>query len=205
MTMAPQATNLPATTTTLDPRFGLKLTEGERVLVEGTPMRDPLFRYFMVCAVFVCAISVIGILALPIVYFALRAYIGKHRYWVTNSRIIVTNGIIGFRARSIPLERVSDVAISCTWLEKAFGLRSVVVRDMTGEAMSGARMLAITDAPGMQQLILDRVHQVNRRPGNAHLEDMSARSYREIESSRERSDMLELLRRIEANTRPGTR
>ena len=155
----------------------------------------------MATAVFTCVLTVFGIALLPLLYWVMRAYVNKHRYWVTSSRIVVTNGIIGFRARSIPLERVSDVAISCSWLERAFGLRSVIVRDMTGEAMSGARMLATPDATGMQRRILDQVHDVNRRAPSAEGERMQARGYRQIEQDRGQSDMLELLRRIEANTR----
>ncbi len=185
----------------LDEEFGLALMEGEEILVAGRPEPAPLMGYLMANATLVCMVTIFGLPLVPLLYFVMKAFIAKHRYWVTNSRIIVTNGIIGFKARSIPLERVSDVAISCNWLERAFGLRSVIVRDMTGEAMSGARMLAVSDATGMQRDILDRIHEVNRRAPSPEGDRMLARSYREIEEDRSQSDMLELLRRIEANTR----
>jgi uncharacterized membrane protein YdbT with pleckstrin-like domain len=116
--------------------------------------------------------------------------------------VVVTNGIIGYRARSIPLERVSDVAISCNWLERAFGLRSVVVRDMTGEAQSGAAMLAVPDAPELRRTVLSRVHEVNRHSPSNENTRMRGRPYREIEADQNQATMLELLRRIEENTRP---
>jgi len=201
VTIASASTALATTDSELDPRFGLTLTKDERVLVAGKPNRKGLMGVMMVTSALVSVLTVFGLLLLPLIYFIVRAYVDKHRYWLTNSRVIVTTGIIGFRARSIPLERVSDVAISCSWLERAFGLRTVVVRDMTGEAMSGARMLAVENASDMQQQVLNRVHEVNRQAPSAEGERMSARSYREIENDHSNADMLELLRRIEANTR----
>ena len=181
---------------------GVTLMADERVLVEGTPDRRRLMKYQMTIAVLVSLLTWVGVLALPIIWLAMRAYVRKHGYWLTDSRVIVTNGIIGFRTRSIPLERVSDVAISCNWLEKWMGLQSVVVRDMTGEAMSGATMLAAGDASKLQHEILDRVHAVNRRLPASQRDSGVPQPYRG--SDGQSSEMLELLRRIEANTRDKT-
>lgn len=199
-------TNLPAKATTatpaiLDEEFGLSLMEGEEVLLQGRPQVAPLQRYLLMTTAFVMLFTVFGLLAFPLAYLIVRAYVNKHRYWLTNSRVVVTTGIIGFRARSIPLERVSDVAISCDWLEKLMGMRTVVVRDMTGEAMSGANMRAFEKPSELQQKILDQVHRVNRREGKKQdALDEPGRPYRQIEGGQS-SEMLELLRRIEANTR----
>ncbi len=199
-------TNLPAKATTtapalLDEEFGLALMEGEEVLVAGRPQPGPLRRYLMLVTALVMFFTVFGFIGLPLAYVIVRAYVNKHRYWLTNSRVIVTTGIIGYRARSIPLERVSDVAISCDWLEKLLGMRTVVVRDMTGEAMSGANIRAFERPNELQQKILDEVHKVNRREGKeADALDEPGRPYRQIEGGQS-SEMLELLRRIEANTR----
>jgi len=199
-------TNLPAKATTnapalLDEEFGLSLMEGEEVLMAGRPQAAPLQRYLMLTTALVMFFTIFGLIGLPLAYFIVKAYVNKHRYWLTNSRVIVTTGIIGYRARSIPLERVSDVAISCDWLEKLLGMRTVVVRDMTGEAMSGANIRAFDDPSGLQHKILDQVHQVNRREAKkADPLDDPGRPYRQIEGGQS-SEMLELLRRIEANTR----
>lgn len=183
----------------LDEEFGLALMDGEEVLVKGEPMRQRLFQYAIAMSVFIGILSMgIGLLALPIVYLVARAFFAKHNYWLTSSRVVVTNGIIGYKARSIPLERISDVAISCNFLERAFGLRSVVVRDMTGEAMSGAAMLGAGDATTLQRQILDQVHAVNRTQPSAENDRTHSRPYRSQELD---GEMLELLRRIERNTR----
>ncbi len=197
--MLPHAPATPAPM--LDESFGLALMDGEKVLVEGEPMRDRLMSYFLWASVVVALFTAgIGLAALPLVYLIGRAFVGKHNYWLTSSRVVVTNGIIGYKARSIPLERVSDVAISCNWLERALGLRSVIVRDMTGEAVSGAAMLGVADATTLQRRILDEVHAVNRRESNQDNDRSRAQPYRSPESANE---MLEILRRIERNTREG--
>jgi len=171
----------------------------EQVLITGDPDRARLRRYLGVCWSLLCMFTVIGIPLIPLVWFIAGAFVRKHGYWVTDSRVIVTTGIIGFRTRSIPLERVSDVAISCNWLEKWMGLRSVVVRDMTGEALSGASMLACADATQLQHEVLDQVHRVNRRTPDKSQPRLLDRAYRDSDGTA--SEMMEVLRRIEANTR----
>ncbi len=200
MSAAETAVAVPSTEIeALAKRSGVTLMKGEKVLVAGAPQRDLLRRYLGVTWALVCVLSVIGIPLLPLAWWIAGAYVRKHGYWVTDSRVIVTNGIIGFRTRSIPLERVSDVAISCNWLEKWMGLQSVIVRDMTGEAMSGASMLAAADATALQHEVLDQVHAVNRRTKNDEAGSLMARPYRDTEG--QTSEMMEVLRRIEANTR----
>ena len=199
-------TNLPAKATPnapalLDEEFGLSLMEGEEVLMAGRPQAAPLQRYLMLTTAMVMFFTLFWLIGLPLAYLVIKAYVNKHRYWLTNSRVVVTTGIIGYRARSIPLERVSDVAISCDWLEKLLGMRTVVVRDMNGEAMSGANIRAFEDPSALQHKILEQVHRVNRRenkPGDPL--DQAGRPYRQIEGGQS-SELLELLRRIEANTR----
>jgi uncharacterized membrane protein YdbT with pleckstrin-like domain len=186
----------------VDEELEIALLEGEEVLHVGKPQRDLLAAYLNVTASLLAIVTVVGIPVLPFIWWAVNAFAKKHRYWLTSSRVVVTNGIIGYRARSIPLERVSDVAISCNWLERAFGLRSVIVRDMTGEAQSGAAMLAVPDAPELQRTILTRVHEVNRHSPSSENTRMRGRPYREIEADQNQATMLELLRQIEENTRP---
>ena len=195
--MVPKVSQAPAPM--LDRSFGLALMEDEKVVVEGAPMRDRLLTYSLAMTAFIGLLSLgIGLLALPVVYIVARAFFAKHSYWVTSSRVVVTNGIIGYRARSIPLERISDVAISCNFIERALGLRSVIVRDMTGEAMSGATMMGAENATALQREILDQVHAVNRTEANLENERALAQPYRSKELD---GEMLELLRRIERNTR----
>ncbi len=105
-----------------------------------------------------------GIIATPIVWIAAVISRDKFRYWLTNRRVILSSGFIGYKVRSIPLERISDVGLSRTLPEILSGVSSVVVRDMTGEAQSGKSLLAINSAsaPEFQRLILEEVQKVNQ-------------------------------------------
>lgn len=189
----------PHALTVFDKELDILLLEDEEILYAGRPQAK-LRLYLTLMWSFFAALSFIGIPLLPFMWWFAGAYVKKHRYWLTSSRVVVTNGLVGYKARSIPLERVSDVAISCNWLERFVGIRSVRVRDMTGEAQGGAAMMAMTDAPKIQEQILTRVHKVNRHAPSAENQRMRP-AYRELGEEERQGQMLELLRRIEKNTR----
>lgn len=185
----------------LDEELNIALLPGEELLVEGHPDRRPLAGYLSLAWTFALAFTCFGLLALPLVLWAARVYAHKHKYWITSNRVIVANGLIGYRVRSIPLERISDIVVRQGWMEKLFGLTSIVVRDMTGEAQTGAALMAVPDAPKMQAHVLDYVRQVNREGTDKAPKMLSANPYREVEKMGSQDKMLQLLARIEENTR----
>ncbi len=185
--------------TVFERELDIALLEGEQVLYAGRPQASSLRTYLALVWSFLAIVTVIGIPALPFVWWVARAYTNRHRYWLTSRRVVVTTGVVGYRARSVPLERISDVAISCSWLERLLGIRSVMIRDMTGEAQSGAGMLAVGDAAEVQRQILEHVHAANRvLPSDTR--GALAAPYRE-ENGVSRTEMVDLLRKIEENTR----
>jgi len=140
----------------LSEKFGLMLMDGEQVILEAGPS-DGFVSFFVIST----CLTIVGILAAPIAYVCARIARDKFRYWLTNRRIILSSGFLGYRIRSIPLERVSDVALSNTFPEMLAGIKSVIVRDMTGEVQSGKTLLAIDDAGEIQKTILEAVQRVN--------------------------------------------
>ena len=145
----------------LDQRLGIMLMEGEELLLEATPT-DGFVRYNLI----VCCLTVVGILALPIVWLFAKVAKRQYKYWLTNRRVILSSGVIGHRVRSIPLERVSDVAFSNTFPEMLAGINSVIVRDMTGESETGKSLFAVENAPEVQARILEEVQRVNAEGRN---------------------------------------
>lgn len=139
----------------IDSRFGIMKMDGEELIFAAEP--DGFMRFLTVAA----AISVVGIPFLPLVWLIGWISQDKYRYWLTNRRIILSSGFIGYKVRSIPLERISDVGLSRTLPEMLAGVSSIVIRDMTGEAMEGKSLLAIENAPELQRLILNEVRRVN--------------------------------------------
>jgi uncharacterized membrane protein YdbT with pleckstrin-like domain len=136
-------------------RFGIKKMKGEHVIFAARP--DGFIRYGMIST----AMSVVGIPFLPLVWLVARIAQDKYRYWLTNKRIILSSGFIGFNVRSIPLERISDVCLTRSFPEMVAGVSSLSIRDMTGESQMGQGLIAIADVSEFQKQILDEVQRVN--------------------------------------------
>ncbi len=140
----------------------VQLMPGEEILYTGTPDAAKITQGKVVGFVFSSVFFMFMTLPfLPFVWWLGWMAADRHQYFVTNQRVIVTNGMVGYTTRSVPLERISDVQIGCTWIERTVGIRSVVIRDMTGEAAGGAVMQGMTDPSDVQSLILREVARVN--------------------------------------------
>jgi uncharacterized membrane protein YdbT with pleckstrin-like domain len=139
--------------------FGIRLMDDEQVLVSLRPYR--FVRYAVVFA----AITVIGIALLPFVYGWAVLAERRYHYWLTNKRVIWSHGFIGYRVRSVPLERITDVVISRTLPELLAGISSIEIRDMTGQSQAagsfGAKWIGVEDAPEIQRRVLQQVREVN--------------------------------------------
>jgi uncharacterized membrane protein YdbT with pleckstrin-like domain len=139
--------------------FGIRLMDGEQVLVSLRPYR--FFRYAVISA----AITVIGIALLPFVCGWAVLAERRYHYWLTNKRVIWCHGFIGYRVRSVPLERITDVVISRTLPELLAGISSIEIRDMTGQSQAagsfGAKWIGVEDAPEIQRRVLQQVREVN--------------------------------------------
>jgi len=91
----------------------------------------------------------------------------KHHYWVTNQRVVWKHGLIGYSVTSVPLERISDVALSRTFWERVCGVGGLVVKEMGAVPRYGygygyggwafPTMIAVPDPEGMQKRILELV------------------------------------------------
>lgn len=111
---------------------------------------------------------VIGVVASLIIS---RLEYGKQDYWITDKRVIYKRGIIGYRITSIPYERISDVIISRTFLERIFGFGSLHIQSLAGQ-MSGKSslgtegvLLAIQDPEDIQELIFKLVKMKRKAEG----------------------------------------
>ena len=140
----------------IDPDFGIMLMDEEELILSVKPTRA-FITYGMVVSCF----TIIGIPLLPFILPFIHLAYGKYRYWLTNRRVILGYGVIGYRVRSIPLERISDVALSRTFPELLAGVTSVIIRDMTGQTHEGKSLFAVDNAPEIQKRILEEVRRVN--------------------------------------------
>ena len=143
--------------------FGIRLMEGEEVIFSLRPYR------FVRYAMMVPAITIIGIPFIPLAFLWGIIAQRRYHYWLTNKRVVWCHGFIGYRVRSVPLERVTDVVISRTLAEILAGISSIDIRDMTGQTQQemgmGAKWIGVKEAPEIQKRILEEIRKVNASIG----------------------------------------
>jgi len=135
-----------------------------------------LFSWMFVVLAFVpmASVSIIVIIVFIIVVDIIvvrRKYKMKY-YWITSQRIIIKRGFIGYSINSIPLERVSDVMISRSFLERVFGFGSLHIQTLAGQYTVRGRLgaegnlQAIPEPEENQQLIF---RLIKKRRKEAHI------------------------------------
>jgi len=114
-------------------------------------------------------IIIIILIIVTFLLFALaNAAYFKYCYWITNKRVITKRGVIGYQITSIPLERISDVIISRSFLETLCGISSLHIQSLAGQITPGSplggegRLLAIPNPEVTQNKILELVKEKRR-------------------------------------------
>jgi len=134
----------------------LVLQPGETLLIEGRPSPAAQLQKSLEIGIALLA----GVLSLPLAPFApvfASRFLGWHRWWLTDRRLVVRNGFIGRTMRAIPLDRIVDVSTKMSWWDRIFGLQHILIRDMTGEgATSGAitTLIAVEEAEAVAERVL---------------------------------------------------
>jgi uncharacterized membrane protein YdbT with pleckstrin-like domain len=149
----------------------LILQEGESLLLAGTPITE-LRWVLMGWSVFYAVITIIGLPFLPFIPWAVGQRMQWHRWWLTDRRIVIQTGLIGWQIRSIPLNRISDISLESSWLDRIFGVQNLTIRDMTGvtDSTSYPRMLGVPNAHAVQQALLSEVSKSSVSDESSHLD-----------------------------------
>jgi len=139
------------------------------VVTGGVPITKvgigPILATYALSYIFLAATAIALTLILTNLMFK------KYHYWVTDKRVVWRHGVIGYSITSVPLERISDVAVSRTFWERVCGVGGVIIREMTGEPRYGypwygywygagwsfPTMIAVPDPEEMQKRILELV------------------------------------------------
>lgn len=72
-------------------------------------------------------------LAIPTSFILANLRYTKEKYWITNQRVVCKKGIIGYTIASVPFEKISDVILSRTFIEKVFGFGSLEIQTLAGQ------------------------------------------------------------------------
>src|SRR4029077_20424528 len=132
----PMPATIDSNVTSQDPPsdFGIRLMDGEEVIFSLRPYR------FVRYAVIAPAITIVGLVAVPFTLIWALIAQRRYHYWLTNKRVIWCHGFIGYKVRSVPLERIADVVISRTLPELLAGISSIDIRDMTGQTQAATSL-----------------------------------------------------------------
>ena len=183
----------------------LSLLPGERILYTLQPDRVAIFKSNMlVLSVAFIFTGPLLVVLLPFIWWTTQAQAKRHQGFVTNQRVVVTNGLIGYRTRSVPLERISDLQVGCSWVERYFNIRSLLIRDMTGEAQGGARMQGLKDIQEVQELILNEVRRVNLQGPNISSNSAHPASTDQRPALSESTEVVRLLQEIRDTLKQGS-
>lgn len=138
--------------------LNIKMLHGEELLYTGTPKRSALFKSgileALLMTIFTCGVMA---LFLPIQFFVASRKAKLHQHYLTNRRVIIVNGVLGYTIQSIPLNRISDVTIECTWVDRILDIRTIQVKDLASQQVN---LLAIERPIQLQEQLLEQVRRV---------------------------------------------
>jgi len=83
-----------------------------------------------------------------------------HQWWLTDKRLVVRSGLVGYQLQSVPLDRIVDVTLHASWWDRVWGLKHIQVRDMNSEVSAsfhhsrGLKLVAVPDAELVSEKIL---------------------------------------------------
>ena len=111
---------------------------------------------------------ILGAIVIALTFTLANLMYKKYHYWVTDKRVVWKHGVIGYSITSVPLERISDVAVSRTFWERVCGVGGVVVKEMGAVPKYGypysygvgggfPTMIAVPDPEEMQRQILELI------------------------------------------------
>jgi uncharacterized membrane protein YdbT with pleckstrin-like domain len=133
---------------------------GEVLITTGRPRPQSWQRLFWPEALTLMVLVVTAPAAI-LSWWTSQRRVSRHRYWLTNTRLVVQEGLIGQQVRSVPLSRIVDVTVRQNWLDRIFGITNLDVRDMTGEMggpgpSRGLQLFDVTGPDAWKQEILSR-------------------------------------------------
>ena len=138
--------------------LNIQMLPGEELLLTGEPDREAIFKLNMFAALQAILFSFFLLLPfLPVWYFIAKRRATLHQHYLTNRRVIIVNGLIGYTIQSIPLNRISDVTVECTWLERYLDLRRIQIKDVASQRVD---FLGIRRPLPIQERLLEEVKRL---------------------------------------------
>jgi len=87
----------------------------------------------------------------------------KENYWITNKRIAIKKGLLGYSITSIPYTKISDLMVSRNFLEQVFKVGSIYIQTLAGQISGkntkGAEgyLIALDNPEEIQEIIFKQM------------------------------------------------
>jgi putative membrane protein len=149
-----------------------------KVLREATILPGTI-NYQLWNVVLVSVLSIIGIVLLPIILpiaiWAFRRYYDRLEVVLTQRDLQVRRGILNHEEKTIPLEKITDLALFQGPLMRVFGIRGIRV-ETAGQSGPGAlvRVLGIAEVEDFRDAVLEQRDRISESDEDASASTASA-------------------------------
>jgi putative membrane protein len=140
----------------------------ERVLREAE-FTPNVVRYHVLASIAALALTIVGIplilIVAPLVYWYYSRYYARLRVRLTSRELKVTRGILVVEEKSIPLEKITDLAVYQGPVMRAMDLKGIKV-ETAGQTSQGTALVSIVgivDTDGFRDLVLEQRDRIADR------------------------------------------
>ncbi|AVT48355.1 PH domain-containing protein [Shewanella baltica] len=125
--------------------------------------------YWLLLGAAYFSLSIVGIplllLWFPIGLWGTRRYIRNMSAELTSNKLIVRRGILTRTENSVPLDKITDMALIQGPIMRLFGLHKLTV-ETAGQSGAGAliSLVGIVDAPQFRTRVLEQKERLTQRP-----------------------------------------
>lgn len=137
-------------------------------VLQEAQIKPEVIRYHMTGIAILLTITVFGILLIPIVlplaYWGMSRYYERLRVVLTRRDLKVHRGIFQREEKSIPLEKITDLAVYQGPLMRAFALKGIRI-ETAGQSSEGAlvTVVGIDGVDEFRDAVLDQRDRVSER------------------------------------------
>ncbi|MDT3272152.1 PH domain-containing protein [Shewanella sp. SP2S2-4] len=144
----------------------------EDKIIHQAEFESNLGLYWLLSGAAYFSLSIVGIplllLWFPIGLWGTRRYIRNMSAELTSNKLIVRRGILTRTENSVPLDKITDMALIQGPIMRLFGLHKLTV-ETAGQSGAGAliSLVGIVDAPQFRTSVLEQKERLTQRPHSA--------------------------------------
>jgi len=141
----------------------------EDKIIHQTEFESNLGLYWLLSGAVYFSLSIVGIplllLWFPIGLWGTRRYIRNMSAELTSNKLIVRRGILTRTENTVPLDKITDMALIQGPIMRLFGLHKLTV-ETAGQSGAGAliSLVGIVDAPQFRTRVLEQKERLTQRP-----------------------------------------